>query len=104
MNPRQGLAVVLGMAGLLLAAQGCSRETPEVSGLASHEHMASDLPESAEGARVPGESLYNLESVWRDQDGAQVPLPTLRGMPRLVAMIYTNCQYECPLLVDQMQR
>ncbi len=64
------------------------------------------LPPTAEAVerRIPTDSIYHLDSQWLDQDGARIPLGALRGKPQIVAMIYTNCEYVCPLIVDEMKR
>jgi protein SCO1/2 len=53
---------------------------------------------------LPGESVYQLESTWTDQDAARVPVGALQGKAQVVAMFYTNCQYVCPLIVDEMKK
>jgi len=60
------------------------------------------LPPAAVADHPHTDSLYNVESVWSDQDGARVALKSLRGQLRIVAMVYTSCQYVCPLIVNDM--
>jgi cytochrome oxidase Cu insertion factor (SCO1/SenC/PrrC family) len=62
-----------------------------------------DEPASAAGA-FASESLYQLDSSWRDQDGRDVRLSSYAGTPVVMAMIYTRCQTTCPLIVSAMQR
>lgn len=68
----------------------------------AHEHETL-APEPAHD-QIPTDSIYNLDSSWTDQDGQRVAIPALRGTPRVVAMIYTSCKYECPLIVDEMKQ
>jgi len=49
-------------------------------------------------------SVYDLESQWRDQDGTQRTLGSLRGRVQVVAMVYTSCTHTCPLIVAEMKR
>lgn len=49
-------------------------------------------------------SLYQLDSAWTNDDGAEVKLASLRGRPQVVVMFFANCTYACPLLVYQMQQ
>jgi protein SCO1/2 len=49
-------------------------------------------------------SVYELASTWREQQGQERTLSSLRGRPRLVAMVYTHCSTTCPITVDQMKR
>jgi protein SCO1/2 len=53
---------------------------------------------------LPSESVYQLDSIWTDQDSGRVPIGALKGKPQVVAMIYTSCQYVCPLIVDEMKK
>ena len=49
-------------------------------------------------------SVYDLESRWRDQDGQDRALGSLRGKAQVVAMVYTSCTHTCPTIVAEMQR
>lgn len=53
---------------------------------------------------IAGESIFNLESQWTNQDGAGVSLRTLRGKPAVLAMVYTSCEHACPLIVEDIKR
>jgi protein SCO1/2 len=47
------------------------------------------------------ESIYNLDTLWTNQDGEQAKLSELRGAPTVIAMVYTSCQGACPMtMVD----
>ena len=49
-------------------------------------------------------SIYELGSAWHDQQGRRLTLDSLRGRPRLLAMIYTHCSSTCPLALAEMKR
>lgn len=49
-------------------------------------------------------SVYDLESRWRDRDGAERTLGSVRGRVQVVAMVYTSCTHTCPLIVAEMKR
>jgi protein SCO1/2 len=70
-----------------------------------HLHHASgeDL-DSARPAALSGESIYNLDSTWINQDGEAVKLSSLRGAPTVIAMVYTSCQSACPLTMADLAR
>jgi protein SCO1/2 len=51
-----------------------------------------------------GESIYNLKSNWTTQDGRVANLIELRGKPVIAAMVYTNCEGACPMIVADMKR
>ena len=55
---------------------------------------------SAAPARLPRDSVYQLDVQLLDQACKRQPWSAQRGKPRLVAMFYTSCQYICPLIVD----
>ena len=58
------------------------------------------VPAAAAEAPVPGDSVYQLQAAFSDQDGKTFELKDRRGRPQLVAMFYTSCKYVCPLIVD----
>ena len=53
---------------------------------------------------IPGASIYQLESVWRDADDGETTLAALAGKPVVAAMIYSSCEYACPLIVGDMMK
>ena len=59
----------------------------------------------SDGLPVPttSYSLYDLESVWRDQRGTERTLASLRGRPQLISLVYTNCTSICPFTVAAIQ-
>lgn len=58
-----------------------------------------------ENARKPlaGDSIYQLKSMWTDQNGKSALLARFRGKPLVLAMMYTNCKDVCPMIVLDMQ-
>ncbi|MDR3481957.1 MAG: SCO family protein [Burkholderiaceae bacterium] len=57
----------------------------------------------AEGARLPGDSIYQLPATFVDQDGKTFKLADLRGRPVIVSMFYNSCQFVCPMLIDTLR-
>lgn len=55
-------------------------------------------------AEWDGRSIFNLTSKWTDQNKHQFKLTDLAGRPWVVAMVYTRCQYACPLIVGEMKK
>ena len=49
------------------------------------------------------ESIFNLTSDWENQNGDTVKLTTVAGKPTILAMIYTHCEYSCPLITADMK-
>lgn len=53
---------------------------------------------------LPPKSLYHLDSTWTDDTGQTRQLLSLLGDPVVVAMIFTNCEYACPIMVTDLLR
>lgn len=62
-----------------------------------HEALPGETP-------LPGLSVYQLDSPWRDAAGGERTLASLRGHPVLVLLFYGTCQSVCPVLVRDLQR
>jgi protein SCO1/2 len=54
-------------------------------------------------APLPGASVFQLDSEWKNQNGEKTKLSELRGKPRLVAMLYTRCDTACPLIAEDLK-
>lgn len=52
---------------------------------------------------IPGDSVYQLDGTWQSQDEKIIELRDLAGKTRVAAMIYTNCQHVCPVIVSSMK-
>lgn len=48
-------------------------------------------------------SIYNLPSIWTNQDGQDIELKELEGNVLVMVMIYTSCKAACPRLVADMR-
>lgn len=67
-------------------------------------HTAHAEPgELAAGTASP-HSIYHVDSTWTTESGQRIRLDALRGKIRVLAMVYTSCEYACPLLVEIMKR
>lgn len=73
------------------------------SGIATHACEKHNHP-IIESKDLPGDSLYQLNSKWVNQQNKPIHLPQLAGKPRIVAMVYTKCQTACPLLVQDIKK
>lgn len=58
---------------------------------------------SALAAGVPTNSLYQTRSAWVDPSGKALKLEELRGQPVVITMVYTRCQFTCPLIVKKLK-
>ncbi|MCD6023678.1 MAG: hypothetical protein K0Q91_594 [Fibrobacteria bacterium] len=52
---------------------------------------------------LPRNSLYQLESSWKLDDGRQMRLVELRGKPRVMALFFSRCDDVCPMLTGQLK-
>ena len=57
-----------------------------------------------EAAAFSEKSLYQLDATWTDDRGNALTLGSLQGRPVVLAMVFANCSYACPILVNDMQR
>jgi protein SCO1 len=49
-------------------------------------------------------SIYNLESNWRNQNGDKISLGNLKGKPVVLTLFYASCTYACPILINDMKK
>jgi protein SCO1/2 len=93
--------------GMLVFALGggfaSSADAREREDMPMREHEHRMLEPASPRGEAPTDSIYHLDAVWTDQDGQRAAFPTLRGKARVIAMFYSNCQYVCPLIVDEMK-
>lgn len=67
-----------------------------------------ELPPCCRAALAAGKptdrSLYQLDSNWTSDVGRKVKLGVLRGRPQILAMFFSNCEYACPILVNDIRK
>lgn len=56
-----------------------------------------------ESGELPDNSIFNLSSKWKTEEGETIELSDLKGNPLVVVMIYTTCKAACPRLVADMR-
>lgn len=85
---------------ILLSSASCA--TPLVEEDA--DCCADEAPtmQAAEAA-LPGSSLYLLDGAWTDQTGTARALQDFEGEIVVAAMVFTHCQYACPLIVTDLK-
>ena len=54
--------------------------------------------------KVEDNSIYQLDSKWRDESGKTISLTDLKGKKQIMAMIFTSCTYACPLILNDMKK
>src|SRR5688572_9418920 len=60
--------------------------------------------EEKPAAPLTARSIYQLDANWTNDAGATVKLGSLRGKPVVLAMFFAQCEYACPVLVNDIQR
>jgi protein SCO1/2 len=53
---------------------------------------------------VSEESIYLLDSDWKTQHNEDFKLEDLKGKIPVVAMVFTSCEYACPLIVSDLKQ
>lgn len=100
LKSRLSRRVVLGLASVAAASA--------LAGGAGTNQSGVDKPpccrELKPGMVFPDRSLYQLESAWTSDVGRKVRLAVLQGKPQVVAMMFTSCEFACPLIVNDMKR
>ena len=57
----------------------------------------------ADVLNLKSKSLYHSKTQFENQEGKKVSLSDLKGMPVVVAMLYTSCQMSCPLTMADLK-
>ena len=60
--------------------------------------------EEKAGTPVSARSIYQLDASWTNDAAATVKLAALRGKPVVLAMFFAQCEYACPVLVNDIKR
>ena len=61
------------------------------------------LAVAAPSAELPGDSLYQIGSRWKDQAGQETTLLSLRGSRVVLSLVYLTCKFSCPMVVSEMR-
>lgn len=69
-----------------------------------HHHDSAGDMNASRPAALSGQSIYNIDSTWKNQEGRDMKLASLRGKPTVIAMLYTSCQGACPLTIADLKR
>lgn len=54
--------------------------------------------------QLPDNSIFNLTSEWKNQDGKTVHLKDFGGKINVAAMVFTSCRSACPRITADLQR
>lgn len=86
----------------------CPAPAPAKSACCAEEKPApatvSCCPEVKPSAPLTSRSLYQLDATWTDDDARALSLTSLRGRPVILAMFFAQCEYACPVIVNDIKR
>ena len=60
--------------------------------------------QSEAAAEASDKSIYQVESRWKTDAEKEIQLSALAGKPQVVLMFFANCNYACPILLNDMRR
>lgn len=66
--------------------------------------LALILPLGVFADQLPGDSVYQLSGTWHNQASDPMDLTDLQGKRQLLAMVYTDCEHTCPVIVSNMKK
>jgi protein SCO1 len=95
------IPLLLLLTGGILTFHFTHCETNENTAVAKKD---SCCPTEMDAANHSENSLYNLESVWRDQNNNSFTLNELKGKSVIMTMFFASCSYACPILVNDMKK
>jgi len=60
--------------------------------------------ETMSSKQLSENSIYQVNSTWKNQFGNDVNITELKGKTQVFTMIFANCTYACPILINDMKR
>ncbi len=64
---------------------------------------SNDCCKTIKAGRYSSESIYQLNSEWRDQDNRKIDLAKFENKNVILAMFYASCRSACPVIVNDMK-
>lgn len=96
------LPVLLATSAAVLAAEAtppCCAPAPQAAAA-----CCAAVPAPVAATPVSDRSLYLLESTWTTDGERPLTLAALRGRPVVLAMFFAQCEYACPVIVNDIKR
>lgn len=57
----------------------------------------------ADDAKLPSDSIYNIQSSWENQNGDSIQLKSFKGQNIIMTMVYTGCAHACPMMIEKIK-
>jgi len=89
---------------LCMVLLSCESSVSEKVGEKQSKECCTTSADEPAPAKLPDESVYNLNSTWKTQQGESVPFNHFRGKVTVAAMVFTHCASACPRIVADIQR
>lgn len=61
------------------------------------------VPLTAIAVDLPDDSVYQIGSIWVDQNNRSVSIEQLRGKVQVIAFVYTYCEHSCPTIIANLK-
>lgn len=58
----------------------------------------------AVSGNIFGNSIYQIDSGWKDYTGKNIKLSSFEGQKVIISMIYTKCPHACPMTIAKIQK
>lgn len=97
-------AIACGASSLMAAEDGSLRIAPRPAPVDATTPSCCSAEKVAAAAPLSDRSIYHLGATWTTDAERPVALASFRGKPVVVAMFFAQCEYACPLLVNDMKR
>jgi protein SCO1 len=75
-----------------------------LAGCATHSPTAACCVQSEATSGLTDKSIYQVDSSWTTDQNQPFKLSALAGRPQVLVMFFANCQYACPILVNDLKR
>jgi protein SCO1/2 len=79
---------------LAVTFAGCGTSTPQPSCCAQPEALGV----------FTDKSIYQVATTWTTDANQPIQLSSLAGRPQVLVMFFANCQFACPILVNDLKR
>lgn len=64
---------------------------------------AKDESSKEASEKILKDSLFNIDTKWKDQNNQNFSFKDLNGKKTIVAMVYTKCAHTCPLTIHKLE-
>ncbi|MGZ5283842.1 MAG: SCO family protein, partial [Bacteroidia bacterium] len=87
----------------LILFTSCQQNSADEKDAHVHENHSSTEGEEESRTRTPKGSVYDMDMTFTNQLGETVKWESLKGKVQVIAMVFTNCEYACPLITEDIK-